>query len=308
MWELFPEAASTLAGKVDRLFLFAVAVTAFFSALIAGLILYLGIRFRRRRVDQVGEPERAALALEVTWCVVPLGIALFLFVWGAQVFFEQSRPPAGATTIYVTGRQWMWQVQHGSGRREINELHVPRDRPVRLLMTSQDVIHSFFVPAFRIKQDVLPDRFSALWFQATRAGSWHLFCAEYCGAEHSRMIGRVVVLEPQEYERWLEAGDRAALPGGATGEQLFEALGCAGCHRGDTLAKAPLLAGLFGSRVALADGSEVVADEAYLRESILFPSAKVVAGYQPLMPGFRGRITEDQLLELVRHLKTAKNP
>jgi len=308
MWELFPEAASTLAGKVDRLFFFSVGVTVFFSGLIAGLILYLGVRYRRRSVDQIGEPERAATALEIVWCVVPLAISLFLFAWGAQLFFEQSRPPAGATTIYVTGRRWMWQVQHGSGRREINELHVPRDRPVRLLMTSEDVIHSFFVPAFRIKQDVLPDRFSVLWFQATGSGSWHLFCAEYCGAEHSRMTGRVVVLEPQEYERWLEAGDRAALPAGASGEHLFEALGCAGCHRGDTLAKAPILAGLFGSTVKLADGGEVVADEGYLRESILFPSAKVVAGYQPLMPGFRGRITEEQLLELVRHLKTAKNP
>jgi cytochrome c oxidase subunit II len=308
---LFPERASEVAAQVDHLFFFALGLSAFFSLLIAGLIFYLGVRYRRRSPDEVGRPphpeSRATTVLEVAWSVIPLGLLTILFVWGAKVYFVEARPPANATQFFVVGKQWMWKIQHPEGNREINELHVPVGRPIRLTMTSEDVIHSFFVPAFRIKADVLPGRYSTLWFQANRTGTYHLFCAQYCGAEHSKMSGRVVVMEPHDYQAWL-SGAQGRASSASSGEELFTAKACATCHRPDTAARAPFLAGLPGRRVRLQDGRSLTADETYIRESILDPQARIVAGYQPIMPAFKGQLSEEDLIQLIGYIKTLRPP
>ena len=301
---LYTEGASTIAGSVDALFWTWVAISAFFSLLIAVAIFVFFIRYQRRKRGEIGSEDEGSMALEIVWSAIPLVIVLAMFGWGTKVFFTQSRPPADAVEYFATGKQWMWKIQHPSGRREINELHVPVGRPVKLTMISEDVIHSFFVPAFRVKADVLPGRYTTLWFEATKPGEYHLFCAEYCGTEHSLMGGTVYVMEPDEYEAWLA---QEPIPGGgaaASGEELFAALACETCHREGSRARGPNLAGVYGSTVELADGSTVVADETYLRESILNPQAKVVRGYQPLMPTFAGQVSEDQLLQLIQFIKS----
>ena len=308
MWTgtpLFPERASTMAGRVDALYFFLLGITAFFSLLIAGLIVYYAIKYRRRTPDAVGAPIHGGLALEVTWTVIPLFIAMILFVWGASVFFAMSRPPDETLDIYIVGKQWMWKVQHLDGQREIDELHVPVGRAVKLIMTSEDVIHSFFIPAFRVKADVIPGRYTTLWFQSTTPGRYHLFCAEYCGTKHSGMIGQIVVMEPSEYQTWLSGGS----PEGSlasTGAKLFADLACNTCHRSDAQGRGPVLEGLFGKTVTLQSGETVAVDEAYVRESILMPSAKVAAGFQPIMPTFQGLVTEEQLLALVEYVKSLR--
>jgi cytochrome c oxidase subunit 2 len=247
------------------------------------------------------------MALEIAWSVIPLPITMVIFVWGASVFFAMSRPPQETLNIYVVGKQWMWKFQHLDGQREINELHVPVGRAVKLIMTSEDVIHDVFVPAFRVKADVLPGRYTHIWFQATKPGRYHLFCAEYCGTRHSGMTGEVVVLEPSEYQTWLSGG----VPEGSlasTGEKLFQDLACVTCHRGDTQARGPVLQGLFGKTVLLQNGESVTADEAYLRESILNPGARITAGFQPIMPTFQGQISEEQLLALIEYIKSLSTP
>lgn len=311
MWAnfpLFPESASSVAPEVDFLTLGWLAVSIFFATLIAVLILYFFVRYRRRRDDETGATgEPRTLPLELTWSVIPLIIALFMFGWGVKVFFTTSRPPADAVEYWVTGKQWMWKIQHPEGVREINTLHVPVGQPVKLTMTSEDVIHSFYIPAFRVKADVLPGRYTTVWFKPTKTGRYHLFCAEYCGAEHSVMGGSVVVLEPEEYERWLETGQTGPTML-ASGEELFQQLACNTCHlQGDAPAgvapRAPSLNGVFGSQVALTGGRTVTADETYIRESIVNPQAKVVAGWQPIMPTFKGQVNEEQLNALVAYVK-----
>jgi cytochrome c oxidase subunit 2 len=316
MWPdlpLFPENASSVAGEVDALTLAWVAVSAFFIVLISLVILFFFMRYRRRRRGEVGETtELRTLPVEITWSVIPLIIALGMFAWGVKVFFVTARPPADAVEYWVTGKQWMWKVQHPEGVREINTLHVPVGQPVRLTMTSEDVIHSFFIPAFRVKADVLPGRYTTVWFKPTKPGRYHLFCAEYCGAEHSVMGGWVEVLEPEEYERWLETGQTGPTMR-ASGEELFQQLACNTCHLLDApptgvKPRAPSLMDLFGAQVALAGGRAVTADETYIRESIVNPQAKVVAGWQPIMPTFKGQVTEEQLNALVAYIKTLKAP
>jgi cytochrome c oxidase subunit 2 len=249
-----------------------------------------------------------AVGLEVTWMVIPFVISMGIFGWGAKLYFSGNRPPAGAIEVRVVGKQWMWKFQHANGRREINALHVPRARPVKLTMISEDVIHSLFVPAFRVKQDVLPGRYSACWFEATRTGEFHLFCAEYCGTNHSRMTGRVIVMDPAEYEAWL-AGGKANEPPAVAGKRLFEELRCQTCHRPETgAARCPPLEGLYGQEVKLTGGETVVADDNYLRESILRPAAKVVAGFQPLMSSFDGQVDEEQLIQLIAYIKSLTKP
>ncbi|HEX2251799.1 MAG TPA: cytochrome c oxidase subunit II [Thermoanaerobaculia bacterium] len=314
MWPdfpLFPDAASSLARDIDLLFFAWLAVSLFFTVLIAVVIVVFFIHFRRRYQGQIGDTrEPRTLPLEVTWSVIPLIIALTLFTWGAIVFFDIRTPPADAVEYWVTGKQWMWKVQHPSGVREINTLHVPVGQTVKLTMTSEDVIHDFYIPAFRVKQDVLPGRYTSLWFQPTRVGTYHLFCAEYCGAEHSLMGGSIVVLTPEDYERWLATGT-AGPSMQASGAELFGQLACDTCHRVEGAwapdagmpARAPALEGLFGQQVALASGRTVVADENYIRESILNPQAKIVAGWQPIMPTFKGQITEEQLNALVAYVR-----
>jgi cytochrome c oxidase subunit 2 len=313
---LFPEQASTVAPQVDALFFFLVGVSAFFSLLIASLVIYFAIRYRRRSEDELPRPIHGSLRLELAWTVIPFAISMLMFFWGASVFLEISRPPDDALEVFVVGKQWMWKLQHMEGRREINELHVPLGRAMKLTMTSEDVIHSFFVPAFRIKADVVPGRYTTAWFEATKLGVYHLFCAEYCGTEHSRMIGRIIVMEPTDYQDWLSGRDSGIVTAAATagvspqaaGAELFAQLGCPTCHQGRAGSLGPSLDGLFGREVQLVDGRSVTADEAYLRESILDPPAKVVAGYKPLMPTFRQQVNEEQLFQLIQHIRSLQGP
>jgi cytochrome c oxidase subunit 2 len=302
MWSLFPQQASTMAARVDALYFFLIAVSTFFSLLIAGLIVYYAVKYRRRSPDEVGANIHGSLVLELTWTIVPLMISMVIFVWGASVFFAMSRPPDETLNIYVVGKQWMWKFQHLDGQREINELHVPVGRAVKLIMTSEDVIHDVFVPAFRVKADVLPGRYTNIWFQATTPGRYHLFCAEYCGTRHSGMTGQVVVMDPTEYQAWLSGGSGEGSLASA-GEKLFQDLACNTCHRGDTQGRGPMLQDLFGKTQTLQSGETIVVDEAYLRESILTPAARITANFQPIMPAFQGLVTEEQLLELIEYLK-----
>jgi len=312
-----PDQASSVASSVDLFFFFMVAVSGFFSVLIATLILFFAIRYReggpaaeKLRTAPHSEMShghgRGAIMLEIVWTVIPFVLAMGMFVWGTRLFFTLSRPPADAMQIYAVGKQWMWKFQHPEGVREINELHVPVGQNVRLSMQSEDVIHSFFVPAFRVKQDVVPGRFTQTWFRATRTGKYHLFCAEYCGTQHSGMIGTVTVLEPSDYEAWLAGGGTAA-PGqtlAQMGERLFNERACNTCHLPSGEGRGPSLVGLLGSSVKLEGGGTVVADETYVRESILNPAAKIVSGYQPLMPTFQGQLSEEQVIELLAYVRS----
>ncbi len=298
---LFPPRASTLAGSVDTLYFALLGVAAFFSALIFFCIVYFAIKYRRRSEAERPAAIHGSLKLEIVWTAIPLVIVVFLFFGGVRVYYQGSRPPADSMPVYVVGKQWMWKVQHPEGKSEINELHVPIGVPVKLIMTSEDVIHDFSVPAFRIKRDVLPGRYTTEWFQATRTGEFHLFCAQYCGTNHSGMIGRVVVMEPADYQAWLSEPPQPPSMT-ETGQRLFARLNCATCH--DDPRKAPSLAGRFGETVSLADGRRVPADDAYFRESILFPRSKIVAGYAPTMPTYQGQLNETQVLELVAYLES----
>jgi cytochrome c oxidase subunit 2 len=300
---LFPEQASVIAGEVDALFFFLCAVTAVFSAGIALTLVVFAIRYRRRSEHDRPEEIHGSLALELTWSIVPFLLTIVMFVWGARVFFHINRTPDDAMTVNVVGKRWMWKLQHPTGHREINELHVPLGRPVRLTITSEDTIHSFFVPAFRIKKDAVPGRYNTAWFKATKTGTFHLFCAEYCGTEHSKMIGRVVVMEPDAYQTWLSGGPAPESPVKA-GEKLFTELNCVTCHRPDSAGRGPVLNGIFGKKVALEGGGEVVADEAYVRESILNPAARITAGYQPVMPTYLGQVSEESVLQLIAYVQS----
>jgi cytochrome c oxidase subunit 2 len=305
---LFPDQASTVAPRVDGLLFFLLGVSAFFALLIAGLIVVFMIRYRRRPGGDHVPDIHGSLALEGAWTAIPLAIAMVMFFWGASIFATIRRPPDDALEIQVVGKQWMWKLQHLEGRREIDELHIPVGRPVKLTMTSEDVIHSFYVPAFRVKQDAVPGRYTTLWFEATKAGTYHLFCAEYCGTLHSGMIGRIVAMEPAAFEAWLagRAPGESGVPIEVAGEGIFRAQGCGTCHRADGSGQGPALAGVFGKPVTLASGETVIADEGYLRESIVSPQAKMVAGYQPVMPTFQGLLSEEDVMRLIAYVKSLK--
>ncbi len=295
-----------MAGRVDAVFFAMLGVTVFFTALIYGLLLYFCVKYRRgSKADRSGAVSTSH-AIEALWIGIPLVISIVMFVWASRVFFEQYNPPADASEIYVVGKQWMWYLQHPEGKRETNELHVPLGRPVKLIMTSQDVIHSFFVPAFRMKQDVLPGRYTSTWFQPTKTGRFHLYCAEYCGTNHSMMGGSVVVLEPADYERWLSRG---SIDGSmaSTGAKLFQQYHCNGCHGANPTVRAPRLEGVFGGPVPVQKGKSirmVTADERYIRDSILLPQTQVVAGYDPVMPSYEGQISEPDLLQIIAYIKS----
>ena len=300
---LFPEQASTMAARVDNLYFFMVATSGFFAVLVTLLVIAFAIRFRRRSPDGVGEPIHGSLALELIWTGIPFVLAMVMFVWGASVYFALARMPDEALDIYAVGKQWMWKFQHREGQREINELHVPVNTPVRVILTSEDVLHDLYFPSFRTKIDAIPGRYTQLWFNATDVGTYHIFCAEYCGTRHSGMIGRVVVMPQNEYEAWLGGGATEGTLA-QRGEKLFSQFACITCHRADSQGRGPLLNGVFGHAVSLASGNTVIADAAYVRESILNPTAKVVAGFAPIMPTFQGQVTEEQLLALTEYIKS----
>jgi cytochrome c oxidase subunit 2 len=302
---LWPERASAMAGNVDALYIFLVVLSGVMSVLIFVMITVFAARFRARK-GVLAEQIEGSTPLEITWSAIPMAIFLVIFVWGAVLYFKERTPPQGSTEIYTVAKQWMWKFEHPEGQSEINALHVPVGRDIKLIMTSQDVIHSFFVPAFRIKQDVLPGRYTITWFHPIKPGTYHLFCAEYCGTEHSGMIGEVVVMEPAQYEAWLSGGPAAPLP--EAGKQLFASLGCSTCHRFDVQGRGPNLTGVFGSKVLLEDGRTVTADENYIRESILAPGAKVVSGFKPIMPVFQGLVNDDQLNALIAYIKSLNQP
>ncbi len=296
---LFPEAASTVAGDVDALYLFLIGVSTFFTLLICVLIVTFAVRYRKGSPAKRENPPVNRF-MEFAWAAVPFLLTMVMFVWGAVVYFDMQTPPPGAIEIDVVGKQWMWRIQHRNGRTEINELHVPVNQPVRLKMISEDVIHSFFVPSFRVKQDVLPGYYTSLWFEATRAGTYHLFCAEYCGTEHALMRGSIIVMEQADYANWLagETGD----PLEVVGQRLFDRYRCGSCHMPDGKGTGPSLGGLFGRMVPLKEGGPVVADEQYLRDSILNPAKQVVRGYQPQMPIYE--FSEVQVLQLLAYLRS----
>lgn len=299
-----PPQASTIASQVDLIFIALLGLSTIFTSIVVVLVIYFSIRYRRgNRVDR-SNPPVTNLRMELSWIGGLLLLGLGTFTGASIVYFRMSDPPRDAMDVFVVGQQWMWKFQHPQGVREINTLHIPVGEQVRLVMISQDVIHSFYVPAFRLKYDVLPSRYTYLWFEATQTGEFPIYCAEFCGAHHSRMLGRVIVMDPQEYESWLSTGGAAAAPMAQDGEQLFQQLGCSGCHAAEASARAPTLAGVSGSSVTLEGGDTVIADETYLRESILLPNEKVVAGYAPIMPAYEGRISAEQLNELVAYIRS----
>jgi len=294
-----PPRASQFAPEVDALFLFELAISAFAVLGIFMTIVYFAIRYRRRSEDEVPPKTGQHYAIEAIWSIVPFSLMLVMFFWGAGLYSKMKRPAPYAVEIHVIGKQWMWKFEHTDGIREINQLHIPINQPVKLIMASQDVIHDFFVPAFRVKQDIVPGSYVTEWFIPTRTGEFRFFCSQYCGTDHSRMAGSVIVMEPSDYQAW-HAGVLPSEPPAAAGQKLFTTYGCIACHG----QRAPTLAGLYNSRVQLQDGSVVVADENYLRRSILDPTNQIVAGFPPIMPSYRGQLSEEQLFQLISYIKS----
>lgn len=300
---MFPEAASTFAWQVDVLYFYLIAVSVAFSIPIVVAIFAFGIKYREREKFATPEEMHGSMVLEVTWSIIPFIVSMTIFLGGAIIYFQQYTPPDDAMQIYVVGKQWMWKIQHETGQREINELHVPVNRRVKLTMTTEDVLHNFDIPAFRTKADVVPGRYTYLWFEATKPGKYHLYCAEYCGLNHSGMIGSVIVMEQRDFDNWLSGNVSGQTPVEA-GKDLFEnKLGCASCHSGGQAARGAKLEGIFNTQVALVGGEKVLVDDNYIRNSILNPASQVVEGYQPIMPTFKGQVTEEQLNSLVAYIK-----
>lgn len=302
---IFPNQASAVAGEVDMLFLFMVTICGSVTLLVAVLLVGFAVRYRRR-AGEVGNPAetRSSEMLEWFWTLTPLLIFAGMFAWGAKVYFDAFRPPDDAATIYVVGKQWMWKFQHPEGQREIDALHVPLGRPIRLVMTSEDVIHSLFIPDFRIHMDLLPERYTSVWFRPTRLGKYRLFCSQYCGTHHSGMTGEVTVMEPADYEKWLHQSAEGSMA--LQGRKVFLKYRCISCHSADAEGRAPTLEGLFGRAVVLSDGRVVKADENYIRESIFYPSTKIVAGYENIMPTFKGQVSEEEIFELIAYIQSLK--
>ena len=301
-FRLFPPEASTSAQQIDWIYFALVALTVLICVIVFVPIIFFSIKYRRGSKADRSNPRVESVFIESGWTIVPLLIFIGLFSWGAVVYFHVENPPRDALQVQVIGKQWMWRLQHAEGKQEINELHVPVGRAVELTMTSQDVIHSFFVPAFRLHQDVVPGKYTHQWFRATQPGEYHIFCSQYCGTQHAQMIGRVVVMQPQAYERWLKSGEQTESIVRA-GERLFHGRGCSGCHAPNSKFHAPLLEGLYRKPVPLADGTMVTADDQYLRDSILQPAKQISAGYDNIMPSFSGHLSEEEIMQLIAYLK-----
>ena len=302
-FQFFPEQASKTAGQVDTLLICLVLVTGTITFGIAAVMIFFLAKYRKRVAADRTPPKSGSLPVEVTWSVIPFLIFLGFFGWGAKIYFDESEVPKNAMEAHVIGKQWMWKLEHLQGKREINQLHAPLGQTVKLMMTSEDVIHSFFMPAFRIKEDVLPGRYTTQWFEASKVGTYPIFCAQYCGTNHALMIGQVIVMTPTDFAAWLKTG-RETVSVAQRGERLFHSFGCSGCHAAQAVVRAPLLEGIYGSQVPLADGRIVPADERYLRDCILIPNTQVVAGFDPVMPSFQGRISEDDLFAIITYLKS----
>jgi cytochrome c oxidase subunit 2 len=299
---LFPDQASVQAGQVDDLFFFILAVTGGVGLFVTLLLLFFAARYRRRTASDRTPRIMGFPLLEWSWTLGPLLPFAVMFAWGLGAFGGNFQPPPASHEVFVVGKQWMWKVQHSGGQREINELHIPVNRPIKLTLISEDVVHDFGLPAFRSKIDVLPGRYVSTWFQPTQVGRFRIFCDQFCGTGHADMTGWVTVMRPEEHETWLRehAEGSAALEG----RKLFLKLQCISCHRTDSQARAPLLENLFGRRVALKNGSMVDADAAYIRESILFPARQVVEGWEPIMPTFQGQVAEDEVLQLIAYIRS----
>src|SRR3984893_9091176 len=304
---LYPEQASNFAANVDALMVYITAICAFFAVAITAAVVYFFFKYRRKDPAEVGVPIHGDMRLQTASLVVPLFLALTMFGWGAVVYVDYRRAPMDTLDIYVIGKQWMWKVQQPTGLREINELHVPVGRNVKLILASEDVIHDFSVPAFRVKMDVVPGHYNTMWFRPTKAGRYHFFCQQYCGTNHALMGGWVTVMEPMEYSAWLSGSSDATTNPVVAGEKLFVEKACTTCHLSHGTGRAPSWNGVFGAKVPLPDGSTVTADDAYIRESILNPQAKIVAGYQPLMPSFQGQLTEEQIMDLTSYIKSLQS-
>ena len=303
MIPLQPPSASTISQGVDELYYLLTGITLFFTILIFSIIFYFMVKYRRRSPDEAAEQTHTSMFLELSWTIIPSLICVVLFVWASDLYVRNSRPPAASTEIFVIGKQWMWHIQHPEGPREIDELHVPVGAPVKLTMTSQDVIHDFYIPAFRVKKDVLPGRYTSLWFQPTQTGTFHLFCAQYCGANHSQMIGWVYVMTPADYAAWLAAGEKTESMVQQGGE-LYTRLGCTTCHVENGTGRSPSLVGLYGKTEKLATGETRVVDESLIRQAILNPNSILLPNYAPIMPTYKGQIDEEQVLELIAYIKS----
>lgn len=299
---VFPAEASTIAPYMDALYLFLLLMTLFGVLLVAALVFGFSFRYRRG-LNPVATQVEGSTLLEATWTIIPLALFLVCFVWGALLYFRIYNPPANSMNIYIVGKQWMWKAEHPGGQHEINALHVPTGRPVQLTMISMDVFHSFSIPAFRVKREVIPGRYSTVWFNATDPGTYHLFCTQYCGTLHAGMIGDIVAMTPADYEKWAQAST-SGMSLAQNGERLFASMGCTACHNGSAVARGPSLAGVYGANLTLANGRQVLVNEAYLRDSILNPSQHVTAGFAPIMPTYQGQISEDGLIDLIEYIKT----
>jgi cytochrome c oxidase subunit 2 len=300
-FQLYPPEASTIAPQSDALYFFMVLVSMIGLTIVILLITSFSILYRRERNPVATQIEGSTL-LEATWTIIPLGLFLIMFVWGSLLYFRIYTPPANAMNIYVVGKQWMWKAEHPGGQHEINSLHIPTGRPVQLTIISQDVFHSFSIPAFRVKREAIPGRYTTVWFEATTVGTYHLFCTQYCGTNHSAMIGDIVVQTPDDFKKWL-AESTSGMSLAQNGERLFASLSCNACHNGRPDSRGPSLANVYGSKLALAGGGTATADEAYLRESILNPSQHVTQGYAPIMPTYQGQVSEDGVISLVEYIK-----
>lgn len=302
----FPTAASTTATRVDHIYFVLLALSALVLAIVFLPMIYFLFKYRRGKKANRKPLSISTNKVEITWTLIPTLIAMGFFAWGADAYFYQEVPPANTMDVNIIGKQWMWKIEHQEGNREINELHVPLNRAVKLTLASEDVIHSFFIPAFRIKQDVVPGRFTTEWFTATQTGAYRFYCSEYCGADHAKMQGMVYVMTPADFQEWLAHGaPRNTLA--QSGEKLFRELGCSGCHVNSSAVRAPPLSGLYGKLVPLSDGTFVRADVKYIRDSILLPRSQIAAGYQSVMPTFQGHISEEELLQLIAYIKSIAN-
>lgn len=301
---LWPEQASTFAWQVDVLYVYLIAVSVAFSIPIVVAIFYFALKYRETEKYATPEEMHGSMVLETVWSIIPFVVSMTIFLGGALVFFEQFTPPPDSQEIFIVGKQWMWKAQHPTGQREINELHVPVNHNIKLTMTTEDVLHSFFIPAFRTKADVVPGRYTYLWFNATTPGKYHLYCAEYCGLNHSGMGGWIYVMEQRDYDNWLSGNVSGQTPVEEGKDLFMNKLGCASCHTGGPQQRGAKLENIFNHDVRLVGGATVKADENYIRNSILNPSSQIVEGFQPIMPTFKGQVTEEQLNSLVAYIKS----